>query len=464
MIDVAEVLRAVPPFDRFCSVAELQACVQRSRESSQEWDIRIAGTSRNGAPIHHLRCGKGSVKALFVAFPHPNEPIGGLTVFSLMSLLNAGHPQLVQADVEWHIVPCIDPDGARLNEGWSQQEFTFDGYLRHFHRQELRDQAECSFPLHYKRLVFDQPTPEAKVLKELLTQIRPDFYYSLHNLPTGGGAYYLLTRDIEQKYHRELYGLLEQHRVPLQAAPGFGDWMAGFGPGIREFVTTRSYYDFLEKTQPRPEEVVQFGACSYEYLAEIKNSAMTFVAELPLVRHPSDGSSVPTGQNLRQLRLRMDAENKFVATVILEEWQRVKADLDTASPFYRKVFNGVISTKDQLHDGLPFWPYKTRDVLLNPAYSRTMTEGERLIVYQEQFFLLCQYYEFVRLLQASAQSAAVRQATGRLESLFNGALDDLRKAIRFEDFEVIDCNTLAMVQLGSGLVVLNSILEQRRGT
>ena len=54
MIDVAEVLRAVPSFDKFCSVAELQACVQSCRESSQQWDIHIAGTSRNGAPIHHL--------------------------------------------------------------------------------------------------------------------------------------------------------------------------------------------------------------------------------------------------------------------------------------------------------------------------------------------------------------------------------------------------------------------------
>ena len=460
MIDVAEVLRTVSGFKTFCSVEKIHQLVKTLRTDSTRFQIEVAGTSANGLPIHHVRFGNGSVKTLFVGFPHPNEPIGGLTVFSLLTQLNQESRSLVDADVEWHIVPCIDPDGAMLNEGWSQEAFTIESYMRNFHRQELRDQVECSFPIKHKRLVFDQPTKEAKILQGLLTEIRPDFYYSLHNNFGTGGAWYLLTRDIDQKYYRELYSLLEKENVPLKVDMPYGEFCAQFGAGIKEPTPMKKYYDFLERTAPFPEKVLQAGACSWDYLAEIKDSAVTFVAELPYVRHPSDGSKKETTQNLRQLKLKIDAENKFVATVILEEWEKVKEDLDSHSHFYKKIVNGVVSAKETLTEGLPSWPFKTREILFSPGYGRMATEGERFDVYVlDRFIVLCHSYEFVRLLKASAQTPAVRQATERLNAVFDEALDDIAKNIDLSKFEIIDCDALARVQLGSGLIVLNAILE-----
>jgi Zinc carboxypeptidase len=460
MINVPDVLRAVPHFEIFCSVDRLLALVDTIRADPRQLaTVKVVGTSVNGAPIHHVRFGKGSVRALLVAFPHPNEPVGAMTVFSMLTLLHAGHRGLLDADVEWHIVPCIDPDGARLNEGWSQKPFTVENYLKEFHRQELGDQVECSFPIQYKRWRFDRPTREAAILQRLLTEIRPDYYFSLHNAALGGGVYYLLTRDVGKPIYRQLRELLRQYRVPMQDRVQ-SSWLPEIEPGIAETGSSEAHYDELEKTIAHPEEIMPYGACSWEYLGRIKDSALTFVAELPYVKHPSGGSKVETGLNLRQLRLRMDADNKFIATVILDEWDKVKADLDVDSPFYRKINHGLILLRERLHEGLPSWPSKTRDVLCNPAYNKAMTEGERFNVYLERFFMLCQQHEFVRLLKASRQTPAVKQATERVSAVIDAALADISSNIDFTRFEVIDCDTLVRVQLGSGLIVLNSLLER----
>src|SRR5262249_47567100 len=93
----------------------------------------------------------------------------------------------------------------------------------------------------------------------------------------------------------------------------------------------------------------------------------------------------------------------------------------------------------------------------NSAYSRAMTEGERIDEYMRSYYLLCNLHEFIRLLESSEQTSAVRNATRRLESVFDGMLGDVSKEVEFDKFRIIDCNTLARVQLGSGLIVLNAL-------
>lgn len=455
MIDVAQVLRSVPQSSGFRSVAELQALADSLANGAHGFKVEVAGTSAQGRPIHHLTWGSGSVKTLWVGFPHANEPIGGLTVSGLLELLSERNAELANADVEWHIVPCIDPDGAVLNEGWSLQPFDLGRYMRHFHRQELRDQAECAFPLRYKKLVFEEPTPEAHILRALLTQIRPHLYYSLHNAWTGG-AFFALTQDIGDTFSEQLYQLLEDAGISLRASVGSSR------PGIREPATVRKLYDRLEQTHAHPEALLQTGACSWEYLSDIEPHAITLLTELPYLAHPADTSEALTTENLRQLKLRLDAENKYLVTALLEEWDRVEADLDRGSPFYRKTLQGIVAQRESLHEGLPSWVSMTRDILYNPAYSRLMTQAERFETYQfDRFYVLCNSYEFVRLLESSRQSPAVTQARQRMDALFDAALADLLEKIDAQRLQLIDSGTLARAQLGSGLVVLNSILSRR---
>lgn len=457
-LDVAAVLHEVPKFDAFCSVDRLNGLVETLRRDPA-FEVRVVGTSERERPIHHVRFGSGPVKALFVGFPHPNEPIGGLTAFSLLTLLSRRAPTLLAAgDVEWHVVPCADPDGAILNEGWSQQPFSLENYMRNFHRQAARHQVDCSFPINYKRLQFDQPIKETRILMGLLDAIRPDFYYPLHNNAGAGGAWLLLSRGIDPRCYGELHQLLETYQIPLQVTAPFGGQLTQFADGVYQHPHTRMLYDRFEQAMPNPEEALQRGAMSFEYLSDIHGGAVSFVSELPYVRHSSAGSRRETACNMRLLKLRVDADNKFLATVILEEWDKVQADLDSSSAFHRKTLASLINVRDRLHEGPPSWPAKTRDLLFNPRYARGATEGERFDVYLlDRFFVLCHSYEFVRLLRGSPQTPGVRGAVERLEEIFTEALAELTREVDFQKFEVIEHRVLAQVQLGAGLIVLNSV-------
>jgi len=461
VIDIEAVTRESPHFETFCSVDRIAALVERLRRVPA-FTVETLGLSAGGVPIHHVSFGTGATKVLWVGFPHCDEPIGGLTVFSLLTLLEAGQAELLGADVQWHVVPCIDPDGAQLNEGWSQQPYSLASYMRHFHKQQLRDQVDASFPIHHKGLRFDAPVPEARLLMGLLQRIRPDVYFPLHNA-WAGGAFFFLTHDIEHRFHLQLYELLQRHAVPLQQHAPHGAWCAQFGPGIYEMFTLAGYYDTLSRVMAAPEEALDSGASSWEYLAQLNPSAQTFVVELPYVKHPSDGSSQPLGQSLRELKLRVDADNKYLATVLLEEWQAVEVHLDHDSPRYRKVSQDMTAARERLHEGLPSWPQKTLDLLSNPAYGRSMTEGERFNVQIfDRFYVLCHSHELVRLLHLAPQTPIVSRALERLEARFDQALQRLSEEIDFEAFEVIPCDTLVRVQLGGCLIALNSVLAQRR--
>jgi len=194
-IDVGAALRALPHFETFCSLDQLHGLAESLR-GRDGFDVQVAGTSAGGVPIYDVGYGTGSIKALVVAGPQAQEVIGSLTVFSLMTLLRDGHPSVAHADVAWHIVPCIDPDAALVNEEWYLQPFSFESFVRGFYMPIRPDQVDFSFPIRHKQLVFDNPSHEARVLQAVLDRVRPDFYFTLHNYSALGGAWIVLNRDI----------------------------------------------------------------------------------------------------------------------------------------------------------------------------------------------------------------------------------------------------------------------------
>lgn len=462
MIRVDDVVRSVPHFDTFCSVAKLYALVAQLA-ADPRFDIEVAGTSGNGLPIHHVRFGRGAVKALVVAGPHAPEAVGSLTVFSLLTLLQQSHEALIDANVEWHVVPCIDPDGALLNEGWSQERFTLRNYMSNFHLQAPPDQVDTSFPIAHKKLAWHEPSREAAVLRDILDRCRPDFFFSLHNA-SFGGAFYFLSRDMGGKYYGDIHRLLERHRFPIEKRPIWQEMCAPFAAGIAEMWTVGKFYDYLERTVPAPEKSVRFGAGSWDHLAHINPRALIFVSEMGYLRHPDGDSERDTGQNRRQFMLRLDADARFLTSVLMDEWEKVRNDVDTSSPFHRALIGSrLLPTKEELCEGRAnVSRYPPAEILFNPKYDRAMTAGDRLHACIDYAYSLFSRHQLVRLLKASPRTRAVREALTRLEPLFEQALRDTFSGVDLDAFEVVDCDTLARVQLGSGLIALSSVIEERQ--
>ena len=273
-IAVDEVLAGTPHFDTFCSVAKLHELVERVRRDSR-FSVRQAGTSVNGVPIHHIRFGDGAVKALVVGGPHAMEPIGSLAVYSLLSLLLDGAKGLTEADVEWHVVPCIDPDGALLNERWTQRKFSLESYVQGYFAQPRKRQVDFTFPISHGKLVFDRPSVEAQVLKGIIDGVLPDFFFSLHNLGFLGGAWCGVTRGIEARFGDQIRELIGRHGLLVQPQVTYSQ--TSFGPGIRELPTMKGYYDHLvaHGLKLHKELLGEVGATSLEYFIGVKPNAQT---------------------------------------------------------------------------------------------------------------------------------------------------------------------------------------------
>ncbi|TKA13058.1 M14 family metallopeptidase [Actinacidiphila oryziradicis] len=164
-MDIDAYVSEVRDHDHFPSLDELDDALA----AIPGWHTTI-GTSRLGEPLRLLSIGTGSRDVLLLGGPHPNEPVGFLTVLETARIISEA-PELADgADCTWHFVPCIDPDAARLNEGWyGQRPLTLPTYLHHFHRPALAHQPEWTFPLP----LAPAPLPETRALMRLIDALRP---------------------------------------------------------------------------------------------------------------------------------------------------------------------------------------------------------------------------------------------------------------------------------------------------
>jgi hypothetical protein len=460
VLDVDEVLRSLPHFETFCSVARLDAQAEQLRREAG-FTVARAGFSASGRPIHHVRFGTGRVKALVVGGAHAVEPIGSLTVYALLELLRRRTPALMIADVEWHIVPCIDPDGAILNEAWTQSSFDLDAYLRNFYLQPRAQQVDFSFPIRYKKLTFERPSDEALVLRRIIDEVRPYFFFSLHNYVAMGGSYCNLSRDLGAKFYEEIASLWAENGITTQS--GTLSATERYAGGIYSLPTLRKAYDRQEALGlEMPDEFLtgKVGASSVDYLLEVKPDALAFIAELTYGHHPEEISSEPTDETIRQLKLRIFADNKAVAACILEEWEKIEEDLDLANPFYKKIESDLVASKSTLHEGVTEWYESTiQSILFNPKNSALATKAQRIQAHMNQAHFLGNASSFFRLLSASKNSERVQEARSRFEQAWSSALATLKERIDIARFRPYGCDALAKAQLGSGLIALNALLE-----
>jgi len=178
---------------------------------------RRIGTSRLGEPLRMLSVGHGARNALVVGCPHPNEPIGLLTVLDLAKRV-ATTPDLREGmDFSWHFVPCVDPDGTRLNEGWFAGPLTIRSYHENFYRPAFEDQPEWTFPVLDERAFFDRTLPETQALARVIDELRPRFQYSLHNADFGG-VFFILNGGLPGMAE-DLGAVAAEQGVPLSLGP-----------------------------------------------------------------------------------------------------------------------------------------------------------------------------------------------------------------------------------------------------
>ncbi|MFI9644954.1 M14 family zinc carboxypeptidase [Streptomyces sp. NPDC052040] len=214
----------MPPLLRYLTVDELGArAAAFAARHPRDARLRRVGTSRGGTPLWLLSVGHGERHALVVAGPHANEPVGGATVLRLAERVLAGPPP--GDGLTWDLLLCLDPDGARRNEGWLSGPYRLGGYVRHFFRPGFLEQPEW-LPDGAERAAL----PETRTLLDLQDELRPFVQCSLHGVDIGGG-FVELTRDLPG-LDRHLARTAARLGIPRELAPYDTLYWPALGPAV----------------------------------------------------------------------------------------------------------------------------------------------------------------------------------------------------------------------------------------
>ncbi|MFX0009301.1 MAG: M14 family zinc carboxypeptidase, partial [Candidatus Hermodarchaeota archaeon] len=280
-MELEEILSQIPNYKEFMTVAELDHSSKNLAKKSKHVELKEIGKSKEGRPINCLKIGNGKENALLFAFPHPNEPIGSMSLEFLSHFL-AENPEFTNnTSYTWYLIKVIDIDGAILNEGWFKGEFEPLKYARNYYRPAPYEQIEWSFPINYKKINFETPTPETRALIDLIQTLKPKFMYSLHNSGFGG-VYFYISYAIANLFE-DLVKFVKKEQLPLHLGEPEAPYIIKLHDAIFQMFGVQEQYDYLEgKGIENPTEFIKNGTSSYDYLNKVAGEeSFTLVCEMP---------------------------------------------------------------------------------------------------------------------------------------------------------------------------------------
>jgi len=447
MIDIDKTLARVPEYDRFYTLDEMFANAREAANKHPDLvKYEVVGKSTDGEDLPMLRIGNGEQRLLLFASPHPNEPIGAMLIQFLLEELVA-NPELVEGR-SWYLLPCVDPDGTRLNEGWFAGPFTVRNYARNFYRPRSQEQVEWTFPIKYKDFEFNSPMPETQALMRAFDKARPQFVYSLHNAGFGG-VYYYISHDITDAYN-DFTDIPTKRGLVMSLGEPEMPWAVEFAPAVYKMASVREHYDYLEQySDGSPASKIQGGASSSDYLSEGKQPVM-LVTELPYFQSPQISNTSPIDRTRREVLLAGIEKTKQASGVLQGLLNRIDSHMTLDTRFYRAVVS--------------FAKYYQNNAESEENWAATAggLDGPATVAQEVDALYVATFY---RLLVASMLRRAI-EAQLRVSPLeeLSAALSDLEGhletwAVEVEsnlDYTAVPIKKLVEVQYGALLALLNS--------
>jgi len=133
------------------------------RRDNPAYEIKKAGESFEGRPIHYLKIGTGPRKILLWTQMHGDEATATMACFDILNFLEEKDDEfdairkLILAETTLYFVPMLNPDGAERFQRRNAQNIDIN-------RDALHLQA-----------------PESRILKELQQTLQPEFGFNLHD-------------------------------------------------------------------------------------------------------------------------------------------------------------------------------------------------------------------------------------------------------------------------------------------
>jgi len=430
----------VPDYKSFYTVDELNESSEKlAKAYPRKVKIFEIGRSRKGEKIKALKIGKGKKIALLFGFPHPNEPIGSMTLEYFSWKLLEHEELLSQLDYIWYIIKCIDPDGARLNEGWFKGPFTPLNYALNYYRPPGYQQIEWTFPIKYKTLVFDKPIPETRALMKIIEDAKPQFMYSLHNSGFGG-VYFYVSSPCKPLY-KKLQGLAKTEKLPLHLGEPEVPYMKKLADAIFLMFSSKETYDYLKKHAKKdPAEIINYGTSSDDYAKRVAKS-FTLVCEMPYyydsrINNVSESDIVRRNAVLHSIEL-----SEQIYEFVKENYAKAKShikDLENKKPFMDSVENYLRRFPDEIAAD-KHWA-KT-----DKSLARKATVAEKFDSYViMRFYGLLMFGMLYRCVKKLPNKRFEEEILQHIKEWNNKLEKDL-------SYKVIPIRSLVKVQLGSAL-------------
>jgi len=377
---------------------------------------------------------------LLVGVPHPNEPIGTLTLDFLCRQFCEDEALRDQLDVTLHVITVADPDGLVLNEGWFKGTFSPLRYVLEFYRPPHREQVEWSFPVDYKTLQFPVPTPETAALMRVMERVRPDVFYGLHN--AGFCGVYFYVSHARPELFRAFHDLVASQGLPLHRGEPEVPYLRTLAPAIYALFGIDDTYEYLARTLGEyPAAVIEAGTCSDDWLRRHVCDAFALVCELPYYTSPVLDDTSGAG------RSRRDAVQAGLARAEALHAEAVAAfdAIATRVPDHRL----TRAVRDYLSKA-PKRFAAERAEAATPAYEREATRAEALDATTcRAFYHLLPLGEIRRLAMMVGAGAVADRLHARLATLVADV--ECESALR-----VLPIRPLVAVQAGAGLLALAS--------
>ncbi len=455
VLNFQEILNKVPDYKEFMTVDELDESSRKLAEQYESVNLIDIGKSDSGRPILCLKIGNGKKNALLFAFPHPNEPIGSMTVEYLSNYLPKNPELLQEMDYTWYFIKAIDIEGAILNEDWFKGEFTPLKYARNYYRPPGHEQVEWTFPIEYKKLKWDTPPPETKALMKIIDEVKPDFMFSLHNAGFCG-VYWYVSHDIKEMYP-EFIKLAEDQDLPIHRGEPETPYIKEFHPAIFNMFGIQEAYDFYEENGvENPQELIKNGTSSDDYLKRVTNDqGYTLVCEMPYFYDKALDDDSPSMYDRREKMLEMYDFSIEVFKYAKERFELIREFCNLTSRLFTTTADYIDNFKKRIEPRIHFT--KTSDKY----------EGKATVAQAFDSMVASRYYSSLRLAMISRLcEEVINSHPERIKkiSIIKSELDSkvekiIEDVLNSTDFEVIPIQKLVKVQVGSALIAMKHLKD-----
>lgn len=446
------VLEEIPDYQEFLTVAELDASsLELASRYPDRVSLSVIGYSREHHPLYCLKIGAGEKTALAFACPHPNEPIGAMTLEYFSRRLAEDETFLRETGCTWYLIKCVDPDGTRLNEGWFKGPFTLRNYAEHYFRPAMNQQVEWTFPIDYKNLHFHAPIPETQALMKLIEDIKPDFLYSLHNAGFGGVFWYI-SKDLPQIYQR-LGKVPAQYGLPLALGEPEMPCCVNYAPAVYQMLSTEDMYDFYEQyVCPDPSALISHGASSDSY-ANRFGDTLTLVCELPYFYNPQVDDTTPSSMSRKEALLESCRTARHCCEFLKEQMEQIGSLIPETNPFRRMIFDLIRNMGGDITG-------KENMIRQNPEFDQPARVCE---VFDNLYGNTFNWMTFLGLLvhMIREEQAKTPDLPEALQTSLTAGLAELDKMDAYlkahVDYQVIPIRTLISIQLECAFTALEQM-------